>query len=120
MSSCKLIIQDEVNFKLEGLPVEIRRKLSNRLKYEVPYARHMPQFKLGRWDGKIGFFGIGGNGYINHLDIVIQELDKNGVTVDEIVDNRVTYDLKFEKITEEYWGDTTWPSGHPHEGEPIR
>lgn len=120
MSSCKLIIQDEVNFKLEGLPVEIRRKLSNRLKYEVPYARHMPQFKLGRWDGKIGFFGIGGNGYINHLDIVIQELDKNGVAVDEIVDNRVTYDLKFEKITEEYWGDTTWPSGHPHEGEPIR
>jgi len=36
MTSCKLIIEDEVNIKLEGLPVEIRRKLTNALKFEVP------------------------------------------------------------------------------------
>ena len=42
MKPCKLIIEDEVNIKLEGLPVDIRRKLSNKLKFEVPYARYMP------------------------------------------------------------------------------
>ena len=29
---CKIIIKDEVNFKVEGLPVDIRRKLANKLK----------------------------------------------------------------------------------------
>ena len=57
----QLIIQDEVNIKIEGLPVDVRRKVSNKLKFEVPYARYMPQYKLGRWDGKVGFFGLGGN-----------------------------------------------------------
>ena len=70
MKPCKLIIEDEVNIKLEGLPVDIRRKLSNKLKFEVPYARYMPQYKLGRWDGKVGFFGLGGTGFVNHLDVI--------------------------------------------------
>ena len=52
MPTCKLIIEDEVNIKLEGLEVDVRRKLANALKFEVPYARYMPQYKLGRWDGK--------------------------------------------------------------------
>ena len=55
MASCKLIIEDEVNIKLEGVSVDVRRKLSNALKFEVPYARYMPQYKLGRWDGKVAF-----------------------------------------------------------------
>ena len=70
MASCKLIIEDEVNIKLEGVTVDVRRKLSNALKFEVPYARYMPQYKLGRWDGKVGFFGLGGSGYVNHLDVI--------------------------------------------------
>ena len=39
MASCKLIIEDEVNIKLEGLEVDVRRKLANALKFEVPYAK---------------------------------------------------------------------------------
>ena len=69
MSTCRLIIQDEVNIKLEGLDVDTRRKIANKLKFEVPYAKYMPQYKLGRWDGKVAFFGIGGTGYVNHLDL---------------------------------------------------
>jgi len=44
MGTTKLIIEDEVNIKFEGLDVDVRRKLSNTLKFDVPYARHMPQF----------------------------------------------------------------------------
>ena len=116
----QLIIQDEVNIKIEGLPVDVRRKVSNALKFEVPYARYMPQYKLGRWDGKVGFFGLGGSGYVNHLDTITDVLHKQGIIIDEIIDQREKIELGFESIEEDFWGDKTWPKGHPAEGEKIR
>jgi len=120
MATCRLIIEDEVNIKLEGLEVDVRRKLANALKFEVPYARYMPQYKLGRWDGKVAFFGIGGTGYVNHLDVISDVLHKQGVEIVDIDDRRHPIDLSFENIKEDFWGDKTWPKGHPAEGEPIR
>ena len=121
MASCRLIIEDEVNIKLEGLDVDVRRKLSNALKFEVPYAKHMPQYKLGRWDGKVAFFGIGGTGYVNHLDVVCDILQKNNVEIVDIQDNRHPVKLNFTPVTERYWADQgiKWPKGHPAEGEDI-
>ena len=120
MPSCRLIIQDEVNIKIEGLPVDVRRKVSNKLKFEVPYARYMPQYKLGRWDGKVGFFGLGGSGYVNHLDVITSVLYEQGIEIDEIVDQREKVDLHFDTINDDFWGDKTWPKGHSAEGETIR
>jgi len=121
MASCRLIIEDEVNIKLEGLEVDVRRKLSNALKFEVPYARYMPQYKLGRWDGKVAFFGIGGTGYVNHLDVIVDTLQKNNVQIVDIEDNRHPVTFNFRPITERYWADqgVVWPKGHPAEGEEI-
>ena len=121
MPSCKIIIRDEVNIKIEGLSVEVRRKISNALKFELPYARHMPQYKLGRWDGTTTFFGLGGNGYLNHLDVILPILDESGVDVAEVEDLRESHKFEFEKITDHYWADQgkVWPKGHPKEGEPI-
>ena len=121
MPTCRLIIEDEVNIKLEGLEVDIRRKLANALKFEVPYARYMPQYKLGRWDGKVAFFGIGGTGYVNHLNVVSDILHKQGVEIVDIVDKRHPIDLQFTHVTERYWADqgVHWPEGHPAEGEEI-
>jgi superfamily II DNA or RNA helicase len=120
MSSCKLIIEDEVNIKIEGLAVDVRRKLSSALKFDVPYAKHMPQFKLGRWDGKVGFFGIGGSGYLNHLDVLLPILEHNKVKIASIEDRRGVVELNFESIADDFWGDRCWPKGHPVEGTPIR
>ena len=121
MASCKLIIEDEVNIKIEGLDVDVRRKLANALKFEVPYARYMPQYKLGRWDGKVAFFGIGGTGYVNHLDTIVEVLTKNNVQIVDIEDNRHPIELNFTPVTERYWADqgVCWPKGHPAEGEEI-
>tara|TARA_B100001057_G_C22870673_1_gene958663 strand:- start:3294 stop:4757 length:1464 start_codon:yes stop_codon:yes gene_type:complete len=121
MATCKLIIEDEVNIKIEGLEVDVRRKLANALKFEVPYARYMPQYKLGRWDGKVAFFGIGGTGYVNHLDTIVSVLEKNRVEIVDIEDRRHPIKLNFQPITENYWKDQDirWPAGHPAEGEHI-
>ena len=119
MVSCRIIIQDEVNVKVENLPVEYRRKIANKLKFQVPYARYLPQYKLGRWDGTVAFFGIGGTGYVNHLDIIVNTLVDAGVEIADIVDQREKHDLTFDSIDENYWAGKTWPKGHPAEGEPI-
>jgi superfamily II DNA or RNA helicase len=119
MPTTKLIIEDEVNIRFEGLAVDIRRKLANALKFEVPYARHMPQYKLGRWDGKVGFFGIGGSGYVNHLDVIQNILLENNIEISSIEDKRNFIELTFQQIREDFWGDKVWPKGHPFEGQPI-
>mgnify|MGYP001577926680 FL=1 len=119
--SCKLIIEDEVNIKIEGLDVDVRRKLANALKFEVPYARYMPQYKLGRWDGKVAFFSIGGTGYVNHLDTIFSILQRNKVQIVDIDDRRHPIKLDFVPVTETYWKDqgVVWPEGHPAVGEDI-
>jgi superfamily II DNA or RNA helicase len=80
----------------------------------------MPHYKLGRWDGKVGFFGIGGSGYLNHLDVLLPILEQSNVTISEIEDRRHPVSLKFEPIAEDFWGDISWPKGHRFAGEPIR
>ena len=116
---CKITIADEVNVKIHNLPVDVRRKIANKLKFTVPYARYLPQYKLGRWDGKIGFFGLGGNGFVNHLDVIINLLHQNGVEIDEVEDQREKVDLQFATIDKNYLSDKVWPKGHVAEGESI-
>jgi len=120
LSTCKLVIKDEVNIKFDGLAVETRRKIANKLKFDLPYARHMPAYKLGRWDGTKTYFGIGGTGYLAHLDVILPIIDSDGYEI-EVEDLRHPHDFKFEQVTENYWADQgkTWPKGHPNAGEPI-
>jgi len=116
---CKLIIKDEVNVKCEGLDLATRKKLVDKFKYEIPGARYLPAVRLGRWDGKVSFFQLGGSTYINLLPEIIPFLDSEGYDV-EVADLR-DYSNKFEwePITEDTFADRTWPVGHPKAGEPI-
>lgn len=120
MSTCKLVIKDEVNIKIDGLAVETRRKIVNKLKFDLPYARHMPAYKLGRWDGTKTYFSIGGTGYLAHLDVILPIIEDNGYEI-EIEDLRTHNKIEFAPITENYWADKgkTWPKGHPNAGDPI-
>ena len=120
MPSCKLIIQDEVNLKIEGLPVEMRRKLANTFKYEDPTARYRPAYKLGRWDGAVTLFGLGGNGYLSQLPRILEVLDKNSVEVADIEDKRNSINIQFPRVETDFWGDQTWPVGHRFAGQPIK
>ena len=119
MASCKLVIRDEVNVKFEGLDLSMRKHLVNKFKYEIPYARYLPAYKLGRWDGTVSFFGLGGTTYVSMLEEVLVELENKGVYV-EVEDQRNPVTLNFSEIAEDYWGDTCWPQGHPAAGQPIR
>jgi len=120
LPSCKLTIKDEVNIKIDGLAVETRRKIVNKLKFDLPYARHMPAYKLGRWDGTKTYFSIGGTGYLAHLDVILPIIEDAGYEIN-IEDLRHHSKIEFTPINENYWADQgkTWPKGHPEAGTPI-
>ncbi len=120
MLNCKLTIKDEVNIKVEGLKVETRRKIVNKLKFDLPYARHMPAYKLGRWDGTKTYFNIGGTGYLAHLDVILEIIENDGYDI-EVEDLRQHHSFKFAPIDENYWAskNKVWPEGHQQAGQPI-
>lgn len=120
MNNCKLIIKDEVNIRIEGLPVEVRRDIVKAFKYFLPHAKYSPSYKLGRWDGSVQFFSIGGDGYLAHLPKIMDILSSHKYTISQIVDNRYPVNIKFPVVNADYWGDTCWPKGHPHANKLIR
>ncbi len=118
MSSCKLVIKDQVNVKFENLDLKWRQRLHQKFKYQIPYAYHLPAVKLGRWDGKIAFFGLGGTTYLYLVDQILPILEDGGVYV-ELVDQRPKQDLEFTKIEKNYLSNILWPKNHPSAGQPI-
>lgn len=116
---CRLEIRDEVNIKFHDLDASTRRRCEAKLKYQLPYAYHVPAFRLGRWDGKVGFFTTAGATYLNLLDRVLPILDEEGWRI-EIEDRRLTHNFNFAEVTEDTFSHIVWPKGHPAEGQPIK
>ena len=116
----RLIIRDEVNVKIEGLDLSDRTALVKKFKYEIPGARYQPSVRLGRWDGKVAFFQLGGSSYINLLPEILSYLDSKGYDID--VEDLRDYPTQFEftQFTEDTFSDQTWPVGHPQAGQPIK
>jgi superfamily II DNA or RNA helicase len=119
LAYCKIIIKDEVNVKIENLDLDTRKELVKKFKYFDQKARYLPAYKLGRWDGCTSFFGLGGTTYMSILPEVIEELLRQGY--DPVLEDlRIPLALNFTKISEDFWGDQTWPIGHRFAGEKIR
>lgn len=119
MRSCKLIIKDEVNVKIEGLELAERKALMKKFEYEKPGARYLPSVRLGRWNGKISFFSLGGSSYVNLLPEILPVLDMAGYDI-ELEDLReYSTTFIFNPIKEDSFSNSTWPKGHPKEGEPV-
>jgi len=119
VTTATILITDEVNCKIENLDLTTKQKLVKRFKYQVPYARHLPSVKLGRWDGKIAFFQLSGRTYINMLEEILPILIDEGYEIQ--IDDRRSYSSYFEfpKVDVNTFSHITWPKGHRFEGEPI-
>ena len=119
MKHCIITIRDEVNIKLDGLDLDVRRKLVNTFKYDVPYARYLPAVRLGRWDGKVSYFQMGGSTYVNLLPEIIPILEKfnYNIELDDQRDYKTTFE--FEQVTENSFNQRSWPKTHPRAGEPV-
>ena len=120
MKQATLIIRDEVNVKIEGLELDARRRLVNTFKYDVPYARYLPAVRLGRWDGKVSYFQLGGSTFVNLLPEIIPILEdfNYDIELDDQREYRTTFE--FEPVTKSTYSDIAWPKGHPAAGELLQ
>lgn len=119
MKQATIVIRDEVNIKIEGLDLDMRKRLVTAFKYDVPYARYLPAVRLGRWDGKVSYFQLGGSTYTNLLPEIIPILEQYNYDIE--LDDQREYSTTFEftKVQENSWAHQVWPKGHPAAGEPI-
>ena len=119
MRQCKLVIKDEVNVKIEGLELSERKTLMKMFEYEKPGARYSPSVRLGRWNGKVSYFSLGGSTFINLLPEILPVLEKTGYEI--TLDDQRTYTQEFnlQKVSEHTFIEYKWPKGHPKENEPI-
>jgi superfamily II DNA or RNA helicase len=119
MKQAIITVKDEVNCKIIGLDLDTRKKLVSKFKYDIPNAMYMPSYKLGRWDGKVAFFQLGGSTYINLLPDVIPILIKDGYNV--VLDDQRAYQIAFEfnEVKADSYSHNTWPVKHTIAGEPI-
>ena len=119
MKQATIVIKDEVNIKLEGLDLDVRKALVTAFKYENPTARYMPAVRLGRWDGKVAYFQLGGSTYTNLLPEIIPILEKYNYDVN--LDDQRTYSttFQFDLADAATFSKTLWPKGHTMAGQPI-
>jgi superfamily II DNA or RNA helicase len=116
---CVIQVTDEVNCKIVGLELTERKAIMKMFEYDIPGARYLPAVRLGRWNGKISYFSLGGSTYVNLLEEIIPILDRAGYDI-ELEDSReYTTTFDFAEVTEETFKHKNWPEGHPIAGEPI-
>ena len=118
MKKTVLELVDEVNCRFHGLDIITRKKLVEEVSFFLPYARHTPAYKLGRWDGKVRYCDIGARSYINLLDRLLPIVENANYEI-ELKDNRKPTSFTFEKVAEDSYANSLWPEGHIHAGEPI-
>jgi superfamily II DNA or RNA helicase len=119
MKRCTIHIKDEVNIKLEGLELDARRALVNAFKYDVPGARYLPAVRLGRWDGKVSYFQLGGSTYVNLLPEIIPILEKFNYDIELNDQREYSTVFDFTQIREDSFAHKVWPKTHPMAGEPV-
>jgi superfamily II DNA or RNA helicase len=119
MKQATIIIRDEVNIKIEGLDLDCRKALVTAFKYENPAARYLPAVRLGRWDGKIAYFQLGGSTYVNLLPEIMPILDKFDYS--PVLDDQREYTTAFDftAVSENHYNHVLWPKGHPAAGQPM-
>lgn len=119
MKQATLTIRDEVNVKIEGLDLDVRRRLVNQFKYEVPYARYLPAVRLGRWDGKVAYFQMGGSTYVNLLPDIIPVLEQYDYDIELNDQREYRTSFEFQPAQPDTFAAQSWPTGHPEAGKPI-
>jgi len=119
MQTTTLEILDEVNCRFVGLSAEIRRTLHFRSKIFNPANRFIPSVRLGRWDGAIPYFSIGGETYINLLPSIIEYIIDQNYDI-EISDKR-TYnrEFSFDPVDNNSYSHCCWSEKYQAAGQPV-
>lgn len=114
-----IILKDETNIKIEGLSLTTRKRLQEKFSFMLPHAYHTASYKLGRWDGKVNYFSIGGISFCNLLPDILPILIEEGYAIE--LDDRRSMPLydDLQSVDESSLNYIKWPAGHSFAGEPV-
>ena len=87
---CILHVRNEVYVTINGLKNDHVTFLWDAFAPYVDGYRHMPMYKLGRWDGRVRFYEKTGKTYVRLLPRIIPQLESWGYEID-IIDDRLYY-----------------------------
>lgn len=110
----KIKIVDEVNIMVVGLKGEHTNHFINKFAIYTEGYFFNPLYKLGRWDGKIKYFGKDGKTYLFLLDKILTDLKMFGYTL-ELEDLRTTRAYYPDPVDKDIFGHIL----HLDTGEPI-
>ena len=119
MKKATVVVRDEVNCAVKDLDLDTRKKLVRQFKYDIPSAKFMPAYRLGRWDGTVSFFNLGGSTYVNLLPDILATLIDNGWDIELDDQREYLTNLDLDEVTEDTFKHVKWPENHPVAGQPI-
>lgn len=101
---------DEVHATVLNLTASQIKYLKKKFSFRPPNYRHVPAFKMKKWDGFISFFDINGNTYVNFVPEIYKILKKDlGITKVSLKDARMAHgDLTVEEIDADYFSEYGW------------
>jgi superfamily II DNA or RNA helicase len=119
MKKAIIVVRDEVNCAIKDLDLDMRKKLVRQFKYDIPNAKFMPAYRLGRWDGTVSFFNLGGSTYLNLLPEILPTLINDGWEIE--IDDQREYETNFDldTVDQNTFSHVMWPKDHPVEGQPV-
>ena len=122
MSKLQITYKDQINCIIQGLTPYDKDKLYKEFSIYVPSSRFMATTKLGIWDGKIHYFTLTNQTYVNLLPKIFEKLDMN--KYDEVEyfypDNFIHDPDLGNDVTENFFAPQVWYKGHRLEGQPIK
>lgn len=101
---CTLKILDEVNCTFIGLHPDTIQVLYNTYSVYAPNYNFNPEYKIGRWDGKLRYFQTTGKTYIQLLPEIVPQLVKHGYSI-KTIDAREQRNIVTPVIDENLFSD---------------
>ena len=119
----KLIIsyKDQINCMIQGLTPQDKDLLYKELSVFVPTARFQPTYKLGVWDGRIHYFTLTNQTYVNLLPRIFSLIDMDKYDdIEYFYPDGFVHDPNLgNDVTEDFFAPQVWYKGHRLEGQPI-
>lgn len=113
--------KDQVKCLVNGLTAQDKDMLYKEFSVFIPTARYQSKYKLGMWDGKIHYFTLTNQTYVNLLPKIFEKLDISKYEVEYVYPDEWLNDPDLgEEINEDFFAPQVWYKGHRLEGQPIK
>lgn len=113
--------KDQIHCMINGLTSQDKDLLYKEFSVFIPTARYQSKYKLGVWDGKIHYFTLTNQTYINLLPIIFSKINMDKYEIEYVYPKYWLNDPDLgNNVDENFFAPQVWYKGHRLEGQPIK